>query len=256
MEEKQIGSIQSVKNALKMIESIGELQPVGVSELSRHVGLPKSSVQRALTTLGNAGWIKQLPDDQSRWQLTTVMLAISLMAFGEHSLVELADPAMRELQQRTGETIHLISLDGDSGLILHRVDSEHTVRTFVPVGTRSPLHATAAGQAMLAFMPPETTDEILRRSLGSFTEQTVTDPAVLIERLEVVRERGYAVNVAEWRREVASISCAIRAAHGAVVGALTISIPLSRFSESLVPLYGSWLKELTESITPISSRRV
>lgn len=253
MEEKRTGSVQSVVNALKILESLGKLQPVGVSDLSRHVGLPKSSVQRALNTLGQAGWIRQDPEDQSRWQLTTKMLAISLTAFGEHSLRELADPVMRELCRRTGETIHLVTLDGDSGLILHRVDSEHTVRATVPIGTRSPLHATAAGQAMLAFLPEETARALLKRSLSSHKSRTVTDPEALLERYKLVRERGYAVNVEEWRKDVASISAPIKAADGTIGGALTISIPMNRYSEDLVPQYGAWAHELAASVTPISS---
>jgi len=241
-----------VLNALRILECIGSLQPVGVSALSRQVGLPKSSVQRAIVTLDQAGWIRSVEGDRTRWRLTSAMLGISLKAFGEYSLRDYAESAMAELQKRTNETVHLISLDGDSGLVLHRLDSSQAVRAFVPVGTRSPLHATGSGQAILAFLPEAQAREILSESLKAYTDKTVTDLDAQMERLARVRERGYAVNVAEWRDEVASISSPILSIGGTAVAALTISIPLNRFSEEMAEKYGEWAKELAQSLGPVT----
>ncbi|WP_228524397.1 IclR family transcriptional regulator [Rhodococcus rhodochrous] len=245
------GAITSVLNALRILEYIGTLQPVGVSELSRQVRLPKSSVQRAIMTLDQAGWIRSVEGDRTQWCLTSAMLRISLQAFGEYSLRDYAESAMTELQRRTNETVHLVSLDGDSGLVLHRLDSSQAVRAFVPVGTRSPLHATASGQAILAFLPEKQAREILSGSLNTYTGTTITDLDAQMERLECVRGRGYAVNVAEWREEVASVSSPILSINGTAVAALTISIPLSRFSEEVAEKFGGWAKELAESLGPV-----
>ena len=245
------GSIRSVLNALRLLESIGTLQPVGVSRLSREAGLPKTSVQRALHTLDAAGWIRSVEGDGTRWELTSRMLGISLRAFGDHSLRDLAEWAMQELRRRTGETIHLVSLDGDAGLVVHRLDGSQAVRAFVQVGIRSPLHATASGQAILAFLPRERVGSILTADLERFTADTLTDPAAITDRLDVVRERGYAVNVGEWRPEVASISSPVLSVDGTAVGAMTISVPLSRWSPDLAPTYGAWARELTRELGPV-----
>lgn len=248
------GGIQSVLNALRIIESIAAEQPVGVSQLARKVGLPKSSVQRALRTLDQAGWIRPVMGDQTRWELTSWMLAISLKAFGEYSLRDYAEPAMEELRRRTNETIHLVCLDGDSGLVIDRIDSSQAVRAFVEVGSRSPLHATGSGQAIMAFLPEERVDELLAASLSSYTPQTRTDPVSIKERLGVVRERGYAVNVGEWRPEVASISSPILSVDGTAIAAMTISIPINRYSEDLVETYGGWVRELTMGLAGLGQR--
>jgi Transcriptional regulator len=246
------GSIQSVLNALKLLERIGTLQPVGVSQLSRDVGLPKTSVQRAVRTLAEAGWVRSVEGDLTRWELTSRMLGISLQAFGEYSLRDYAEWAMDELRRRTDETIHLVSLDGDCGLVIHRLDSSQAVRAFVQVGTRSPLHATASGQAILAFLPEAKVQEIVSDNLQRYTDRTVTDPKTITDRLERVRERGYAVNVGEWRSEVASISSPILSVDGTAIAAMTISIPLSRYSEDVVEKFGSWARELTQALGPVS----
>lgn len=242
------GAIQSVLNALKIIEAIGDEQPVGVSQISRVVDLPKSSVQRALRTLDRAGWIRPVEGDQTRWQLTSRMLTMSLRAFNEYSLRDYAEPAMEELRARTGETIHLVSLDGDAAIVIHRLDSSQAVRAFVAVGSRSPLHATASGQAILAFLPRDRVKDIVSGNLETYTSATITDAQTIIARLDLVRERGYAVNVGEWRPEVASISSPILSMEGTAVAAMTISIPISRYSEDIVDKYGSWVRELTQGL--------
>jgi IclR family transcriptional regulator, acetate operon repressor len=251
--ERLAGSIQSVLNALRILEAVGSAQPVGVSQLARQVDLPKSSVQRALRTLDEASWIRPVEGDQTRWELTPKMLTISLKAFGEYSLRDYAEGAMAELRRRTGETIHLIALEGDSAIIIHRLDSSQAVRTFVEVGTRAPLHATSSGLAILAYLPAERVKKILSKKLPKFTGASLTDARKIQSRLPAIRERGFAVQVGEWRPEVASISAPIFSVTGNPIGAMTISIPASRFSEDKVEQYGRWAVELTSEIGPVST---
>lgn len=247
MTETGGGSIQSVLNALRILEAIGINQPLGVSQLSRNVELPKSSVQRAVRTLHHAGWIRPVGGEQTRWELTSHLLGVSLRAFGEYSLRELAEPTMNRLRDATGETVHLIVLDPDrdEGIVLHRVDSSQAVRAFVEIGSRSPLHATASGLAMMSQMNEDEVTRILDRPLTTFTGNTVTDPESLREKLAEFRSQGYAVNVGEWRPEVASVSSPILRADGTPSGALTISIPYSRFSQDLAVEYGALVNKAT-----------
>lgn len=239
--EPASGAVQSVLNALRVLDAIAADQPVGVSELARTVGLPKSSVQRAARTLQHAGWVHPLDTEPTRWALTSHMLGLTLNAYGEYSLRDLAQPAMLHVRDHTGETVHLIVLDRDrdEGVVVHRVDSTQSIRTFVRVGSRSPLHATASGLAMLSRMPETEVDRILDRALPAYTRRTTTDPGVLRERLRRFREQGYALNEGEWRPEVASVSSPILRSDGFPLGAMTISIPFSRFSEERVPDHGA-----------------
>jgi IclR family acetate operon transcriptional repressor len=235
------GAVQSVVNALRVLEAIASTQPVGVSDLARAVALPKSSVQRAARTLHHAGWVRPIGTEQTRWALTSHMLALSLTAYGEYSLRELAQPAMLHVRDQTGETVHLVVLDRehDEGIVLHRVDSTQAVRAFVQVGSRSPLHATASGLAMLSGMPEPDVERVLRRALPAYTRHTTIDPGALRDRIVEVRQRGFAVNQGEWRPEVASISSPIVRSDGTALAAITISIPFSRFSVDQVPDYGA-----------------
>jgi len=244
--------LRSLTNALRIIEAISSKQPIGVSDLSRAVGLPKSSVQRAAKTLEQAGWIRSAQGDQVRWELTSHMLMLSLRASGE-SLRDFAEPAMLELRQRTNETIHLVALDNDSGLVIHRLDSAQPVRAIVEVGTRPPLHASSSGQAILAYLPSDRSGSILAGELEACTVRTITDSAKLRERLTQVRRRGYAINVGEYRDEVASISCPVLTLDGSAVAAITISFPMSRFSDSVAESYGLIAKGIVDALGPFCS---
>jgi IclR family acetate operon transcriptional repressor len=248
--DQSSGAVRSVLNALQILEAVSELQPVGVSELSRSVGLPKSSVQRAAHTLHTAGWIRPIQGETTRWELTTLMLGVSLRAFGEYTLRDLADRVMSELVAKIGETVHLNVLDFDTyeGLVVHRVDSSQAVRAFVQIGSRYPLHATASGFAMLSRMDEEAVDRLLSRGLETYTEHTVVDPTELKSRLADFRRQGYAVNAGMWRAEVASISSPIVRSDGQPIGALTVSMPFSRFEEGIVEEYGSLLKNAARGL--------
>lgn len=241
MSEPASGAVQSVVNALRVLEAVAVAQPVGVSELARTVGLPKTSVQRAAHTLHHAGWLQPLGTEPTRWALTTHMLGVSLHAYGEYELRDLAHPLMQHIRDQTGETVHLIVMDRehDEGLVIHRVDSEQSIRTFVKVGSRSPLHATASGKAMLSRMTEAEVDRIIAAGLPAYTRHTTIDPEALREELRRFRDLGYAVNQSGWRHDVASVSSPILRADNSPLGAVTISIPSSRFDAGRVPDFGA-----------------
>jgi IclR family acetate operon transcriptional repressor len=242
-------SINSVLNALRVLEEVAARQPVGVSELSRATGLPKSSAQRLVLTLHRAGWLRPVGSELTRWVLAPRILSVGLSALGEYGgLREAALPIMEWLRDETGETIHLAIREGGENVIIERIDSTEAVRTFVRLGTRVPLHATSTGRSILAYLPQDEVDPILGKKLTRYTKNTLVDPERVREELRAIRERGYAVNVCEWRPDVAAVGGAILTAGGRPAGAVTISMPMSRFRKDLVPKYGRLVVEATHRI--------
>jgi IclR family acetate operon transcriptional repressor len=132
-----VKTIQSVENALVVIEALAGAQPIGVSALARLVDLDKNAVQRILITLGQAGWIRQA--DGGEWSITSRALQI-----GTHytsGLRDAARPHLEELQRRTGETVLLFARDGLNMVVVDAIDSSHALRMTVPVGTVVPISA-------------------------------------------------------------------------------------------------------------------
>ncbi len=240
--------MQSVLNAFRVLEEVALRQPVGVSELARSLGLPKTSVQRALITLQQAGWLRAGGEDLTRWYLTTRALSVGSHVSPQLGLREAALPVMNRLRDETGESIHLSILDGDSVFLLERLNSPHIVRTVNVIGGSAPLHASATGKAVLALLPEEQVERILAQGLVPFNERTITDPDRLRAELEEVRRRGYATNMAEWRPDVIAVGRALCHDGGKPFAALNVSAVASRTTPADVARYGLLLMDATAEI--------
>jgi DNA-binding IclR family transcriptional regulator len=217
--------------ALSALEALSRA-PAGVSELARSLGLPKTTAHRCLMTLREAGWVRPSHRDPSRWVLTGRALTVGLAGSVEGNLRELARAELTKLRDATGETIHLVVPDGRELVVVGRVDGTHSVRTFLPLGTHAPLFATASGRALLSAMGDEEVAAVLEGDLASFTASTVHDRAEVWREIERSRERGYALNAAEWRSDTAALGVPICSPRGTVVAAVAISMPLTRFEDA------------------------
>jgi IclR family acetate operon transcriptional repressor len=231
--------MQSVLRSLRLLETVSELQPIGVSDLARHEGLPTSTAQRIAVTLAEAGWLRQTNDGSGRWTVTAKALVVGRRAIGEVGLREAASGPMRRLRDITQETINLSAVDGTERLVMiERADSEQAVRTFLPLGGSSPLHASSSGRAVLAAFSDEIVEQTIRRGLEQLTDRTTTDPDALRRKVAETRRRGYAVNIGENRPGVCAIGAAVLSHTGLPLAGLSISMPQSRFSRRRVPEWG------------------
>lgn len=247
--------MQSVTRTLKVIEEIAQRQPVGVGELARVLGLPKSTVQRILGTLSEAGWLTPASGDLTRWRLSSRIAAIGYQSAPEVGLRETALGPMRELGDVTGETIHLSVPDGDRCMVLiERVDSTRAVRTYNRLGSTSPFHTTSTGRSVLAYLPEGTFEAIIARGLERFTERTITSPDALRADLAVIRERGYAVNLGENRDNVCAIGAPVFGQSGAPIAGICISMPDLRYSEERIPEWAELVRKTAATISTTLTR--
>lgn len=242
--------IASVLSTFRVLEEVAQRQPVGVSEISRATGMPKSTVQRCLFTLHHAGWLRIVDAERAKWGVTTKPLGIGLRAAGEAGLREAAEPYLEELRDLTDETVHLTARDGDGLIILARRDSTQAVRTYVDIGARAPMHATSSGLAIMAHLDDEQLEALVGGGLDRFTKDTIVAKKPLIEEVKHTRDRGYAVNARSWwRPEVSAVAAAVLAASGRPIAAVAISIPTSRFDTDRVDFYGSCAVDIAAKIS-------
>ncbi|GAA2213680.1 IclR family transcriptional regulator [Nonomuraea monospora] len=234
--------MQNVINALRVLEEVADRQPIGVGELARGLGLPKSTVQRSLKTLHEAGWIRPAGGEVTRWQVTSKALQVARRT--ELGLRDAAVPVMEELRQRTGETIHLMVPEGDAVVLIERLETDKPLRIVLPLGIRLPLHASANGKAVLAHLtrPPG--------ELPGYTDTTITDPHVLRAELDAVLARGYADNRGEWRSDIAAVAAAVLGPAGPVAS-LSVSTPASRMTEELRAEYGKLVTQAAGTLAGI-----
>jgi IclR family transcriptional regulator, acetate operon repressor len=246
--------MKSVTRSLRILEAVAQHQPVTVGELTRLFGLPKSTVQRTLVTLNEAGWLRANRKDTTRWEIGARVLAVRPAALQGSSLFAAARDPMIRLRDALNETIHLSVPDAlQSMVVVDRVDCDQAVRTFHDIGDTSPLHATATGRAILAHLPKADVEELLQHGLEAYSEATPTEPAELRDELKQVRADGYAVNRNQYRPDVCAIAAPIKDEDGTPLAAVAVSMPDSRFDPVELP---GWGRLLAETATEIAARRM
>jgi DNA-binding IclR family transcriptional regulator len=241
--------MDSVKTALKVLEQVGAAGEVGVSELARAVGEPKSTIQRDLVTLHEAGWIRPVDlQGPRRWTLSSKVLALARRFQPALRLRGHALPVMEELRDLTRETIHLMLREGNRVVLIERLDSPQTLRTVRQLGASTPLHAASNGKAVLAYLTEAERAAYLARPLAAFTSRTLTDPAAVEQDVEKIRARGYSLGDGELDLDVRAVAAAIRLETGEPVAALSISCPAFRFPDEKIGQYGEWVRQAAARI--------
>ncbi|GKQ39169.1 IclR family transcriptional regulator [Streptomyces sp. A012304] len=240
--------MRSVTTALQVLEAVAVNQPVGLSALTRTLGLPKTTVQRSLATLAESGWIEQ-QTDTGRWQVGVRAFVVGSAVGARGGLRSAALPTMRELGAEVGETVHLMVPAGREVVLVERIDSPQPVRAVAPLGARGPLHATSNGKAVLAALPQEERDAYIAGGLHAVTPHTITDPDRLRTELRGIAESGFSVCQEEVEEGVVSVGAAIRPGHGRPIASLSISGPKSRMSPELLTPYGEKVRLAAEVIS-------
>ncbi|MGY1806199.1 IclR family transcriptional regulator [Blastococcus sp. SYSU D00669] len=240
---------QLLVRGLRVLEAVATHGgPIGVAELARMLGLPKSTVQRILRTLHELGWVEPSSDPVTRWRLGDRLLAISRTLPRKRDIRQAALPHMPELSRQTQETVHLSVPDLRilGTVLIERVDSPLPLRTFNAIGTSAPLHANASGLAVLAALPDEEVERLLGADLEKVTPNTMVDRQALRERIARIREEGHAVTTAEWREGICGIGAAVVVDLGHPVAGIAISMPQTRFSPDRVGEWGRWVREAAD----------
>lgn len=223
--------VQAVERSLSLLEKVvGAAGEIGVRELGQASGLPVGTTHRLLKALVNQGFVSRNPSTR-RYGVGPTALALAAKIGSSRSLTQLAQPYLQKLVELTGESANLAALDGEGIIYLAHVEAARTVRMFTKVGNRVPVHATGTGKAILASMTPEKRRLLLAgHRLKRYTPNTITDRRKLEAELELIRERGYAIDAGELEEGVHCIAVPVRD-HGAeVTASISVSGPSSRLT--------------------------
>ncbi len=224
-----MSSIQSVERAFSILEAVATYPDgVGVSELARQVGLPKSTVARLLATLEGLAAVERLPDSD-RVRLGRTVLSLALQVPYPRQLSALARPFLLELAEATGEAVSFCLPDGEQVFYADQVQSRHYVQVRDWTGERVPLHVVSAGKVFLAFWEADVVARYLERPLVRYTAQTAAEPDDLRQQLEQIRQQGYCWAVGEFEEGLTGLAAPVRDRDGRVVAALNIFGPSFRF---------------------------
>ncbi|HYE89448.1 MAG TPA: IclR family transcriptional regulator [Terriglobales bacterium] len=232
------GGHRAANRVVDILELIAR-SPDGLAlrDVSAELEAPKSSLLPLLRALTARGYLAQ--GRAGEYRLGAGALHLGAAAPAPRDLVDVARPAVLDLMRRTGETVFLGTLTADRTSVVYvdKVESDHVIRYAGGVGDRRPLHATSSGKAILAFLPPEERDAILKGlSLSRHTDRTVTSLPALRASLEEVRRTGVCVTVDEILPGASGIAAPVFDRHGRVAGACAIGGPTERVRPRLKAL--------------------
>ncbi len=221
-----------------------------VAEAVRRTGFTQNLVFRLLKTMVQMGYASQREDNKA-YVLTNRLLDLTGPRMGERSLVYCAHEALRELRDRTGETVQLVIAAGGKALVLEQFRGTHALQVCGEVGMRVPLYSCAPGKVLLAFWRQELLDEWLGsegRELKPFTPTTLSRREDLVEELESIRRSGYAIDRAEGIEGIHCVAAPIFDAYRQPVGAVTTMAPIARLPESAFARIAAHCHEAAERI--------
>ena len=232
--KKELQLVKAVDHALMLLSCYTEEEEMGVTELSKKLGLHKNNVFRILATLELRGYIEQNPKTEA-YRLGPKVFELGLMFKYQMGLIKHARPVMQELRDRFNETVYLGVLRDVYAVYIDNVETTHTVRVVSRVGTQIPSYATAIGKVQLAYMSQDELEELFKdRRLKAYTPNTITDRDELFEHLRQVAEQGYALDNEEYQEDVKCVGAPIRDYTKYVVAGLSISAPSFRMTDERI----------------------
>lgn len=223
--------ISSVDNALRLLTSLRDRDEIRVSQASAELGVARSTAHRLLSTLAGHGLVERTPERSYR--IGPVLTEIALSALRQGDLRAEVRPFLEQLVAELGETAHLIVREGVNCRFSESIEGTHALRTTARVGIAYPAVATSGGKALLAELDES---ELLAlfpyENLPAYNERSFTSRTALFDHLREARARGYATNEGETELGIFAIGMVQRTSTGRIAGALAVSAPTVRVTES------------------------
>ena len=224
-----LGKVRLILEALA-----DDSQSTGPSELARRTSLPKASVHRICEDLTEWGVLERSGDG---FRLGPRLFELGQRVPGRRSFRDTALPFLEDLFVATGETVHLAVLEGAEVAYVEKIVGRRSVPTPSSVARRMPAHCTATGKCLLAHAGDDAVALVVAAGLPPSTPLSITTAARLADELQLVRDRGYAVESEELRRGFASVACPVFGLGDIAVGAVAVTTGLDRFDvDVLAPL--------------------
>ena len=234
-QEIQKNPIQVSERIFNVIECLAQNGAMGLQDLSTELNLNKSTVHRILNSLICMDYVRQ-DAETSKYSLSFKICGLSNQILSQNSMIDIARPFIKELSANSGETVHLVQLDGINATYIDKVEaSQNSVRMISMVGKSIPLYCSGVGKAILADMPNSKIESIWKLSfIHQLTEHTVTRFVDFMNLIEETRRSGYALDNEENEIGVRCIAISLKSYNGKSTHAISISAPKDRMSDNRI----------------------
>jgi len=214
--------VEGTKTAFEILVVLDELQEATLTEVTEHVPLSRPGVYKHLTTLDELGYVVK---EDGIYSLSPRFLRFGNTRLNSTPLYRVAKPKIDELSDTTSGLASLVVEDHSQGVYAYRTGKDEYLFER-PAGEVVPLHASAAGKALLAFRDDSSVESLVEGdSFSKETPDTITDPATLRSELKDIREGGIASDSGECVEGWHSVAYPIMHEETIPVGAVSVSGP-------------------------------
>ncbi|WP_161821928.1 IclR family transcriptional regulator [Sporotomaculum syntrophicum] len=230
-------TVQAVDRALFILETLADAgEPITITEIAQKTNLTLGTAHRLLYTMIQRGFVEQNTEN-SKYRLGIKAFQVGNAAIYFKDLRSIARPVMEELQQKYNETVNLATLDDSEVVYIDQVESTNMVlvRMFARTGNRGPAYCTGSGKVLLSALPQDKLENLVyNMNLKKFSNETITDPELLLKELIRVKRDGYGLDLGERDEEVRCVAAPINNYEGKVIAALSISGPSIRITTPFI----------------------
>src|ERR1700758_3229398 len=241
--------VQALDRAFAVLDLLGESEtPLGLAQVASSLQLHKSTAHRFLMVLERHHMVERTTNGKFR-------LGLRLFDFGnraieQYDLRDRAQPHLRRLVAETEETAHLCILEQARVIYIDKIEPARSVRMITRIGSSNPVHSTAVGKAILAFLPEDRINDIIRRTrFERFTHRTIANAEQLRAEIEKTKRRGYAVDDEELEEGLSCIAVPVLDAQRQPVAAVTVSGPSFRVTAQKLPSIANHLLQCVRGIS-------
>ena len=222
-------TVRSVDRALSILTTLGDGKTRTLTELSEDIDINTSTTFRLLATLGQYKFVER-EDDSGKYRLGIACLELARAYQAGDTIRRAALSELQALRDLTRETVHLAVLDEMEVVYLEKLEGLYAIGLMSSrVGNRAPAYCTGVGKALLAHVDPQLVREHFSAyGLERFSETTIDSVDELVQHLDSVRQRGYALDKGEHESDVRCVAAPIYDRQGRAVAAVSVSGPEHR----------------------------
>jgi len=241
-------SVRSVERALDILLCFSLEKPsFSLTQIAEQVGMHKSTIHRLLTTLEAKRFVTR-DKATGMYQLGFRFLELASIMLQDIDINRWAQPYLQHLAHLSGETVDLAMLDNDHVVYLQVVESPQRVKIAAAVGEQLPVYCTATGKAFLAYLPEYQVKKILAKGMVKYTQHTVVSDTELYQDLLKIRERGFAISIEEYEKDINAVAAPILDEIGCPMAVIAIVGPSFRLSDDCMMMLGQAILETTSTI--------
>ncbi len=245
---QQQNYIKSLKNVIDILDCFTvDKDSMSVSEISHELGKNKGTISKILSTLAVYNMVVK-SELSGKYSIGSKMVHWASLVRVE--LRTIARPYLQEIKKKTNETASIFVIEGSERICLDVVESTHEIRFGFNVGQKYPIYAGSAGKVLLAYLPKDKRDAVLKKTeLIKVGPKTITDREELEHELESIRNQGFSVSFEERASSGASVSAPIRNEKGDVIAALVVGAPSVRMDQLKIEKYVRLLTDTADKIS-------